>query len=331
MNRPNNNDHHEYHRNTGVNIKNHKKMPKTSTSNRILWSILAINTLGILFSNNFYVKHIDSTTHDSPLPKSSNGMHAGNPLMPPAGIAIPLPSIRTEEKAGTRKTVRQEFGGEGDRPHLGGFLTNDVDMLGTSPALWKYMIHEIGIKSILDIGCGRGVSTSWFDLHGVDALCVEGSHDAAEQTLLRKEQIIEHDFSRGPWWPPRTVDAIWCVEVLEHIGRNFHVNILPSFRKAALIYVTHSTWGGWHHVEVHASKWWIQKFESFGFKYSAELTEEGKEVVKLGRTEIAPNGKEYFGQHMFLHLLVRIRRRETKIKDSGGVILFPCFSMSLPN
>ena len=36
--------------------------------------------------------------------------------------------------------------------------------------------------------------------------------------------MVEHDFSRGPWWPEDTVDAVWCVEVLENVGRNFMVS-----------------------------------------------------------------------------------------------------------
>ena len=76
---------------------------------------------------------------------------------------------------------------------------------------------------------------------------MEGSHDAVENTLLPDplSQIVEHDFSRGPYWPAKTYDAIWCVEFLEHVGRNFQYNYIQAFRKAALIFVSHSHWGGW--------------------------------------------------------------------------------------
>ena len=137
----------------------------------------------------------------------------------------------------------------------------DLDMEGISPSLWKGMLEYFGIKSILDVGCGKGISTTWFHTHGVDAQCVEGSHDAITQNIhpMKATKVVEHDFSRGPWWPEQTVDAIWCVEFLEHVGRNFHHNYLPAFRKAAFIIATHSTWGGWHHVEVHKIAWWKAK------------------------------------------------------------------------
>lgn len=118
------------------------------------------------------------------------------------------------------------------------------------------MISHYGIKSLLDVGCGKGVSTSWFVTHGLEYVqCVEGSHDAVSQSIVPSttpeenyQRVVEHDFSRGPWWPERTVDAVWCVEFTEHVGRNYQPNYLTAFRKAALIFVTHSNWGGWHHV-----------------------------------------------------------------------------------
>jgi SAM-dependent methyltransferase len=82
------------------------------------------------------------------------------------------------------------------------------------------MVTEVGVHSVLDVGCGRGISTSWFYFHGVDVQCVEGSHDAIQNTVMPDpSRIVEHDFSRGPWWPEKTYDAVWCVEFLEHVSK----------------------------------------------------------------------------------------------------------------
>ena len=235
---------------------------------------------------------------------SSGGSTRRSALAIPEGKAIALPSIRIDDQKVEYK--RDFYGGAGDKPHLGGFATNSVDLDGVTPNLWKWLVAEFGIRSLLDVGCGRGVSTSWFHLHGVDAQCVEGSHDAIQQSLLPSDKVTEHDFSRGPWWPSRTVDAIWCVELLEHVGRNFHVNLIPAFRKAGVIFATHSTWGGWHHVEVHMSDWWIYKFESYGFKYSPELTDLVKQIAMTqDRDKPTPDGKKYTSQHVWLHMMVR--------------------------
>jgi hypothetical protein len=140
-----------------------------------------------------------------------------NPLVIPRGQAVPLPSIRTDNE-GSAFVQRSIYGGAGDKKHLGGFT--DIDTAGISPRAWKWMVQRLNIQSVLDVGCGRGISTTWFHFHGVQVLCVEGSHDAREKTLLPDPdtQMVEHDFARGPWWPGRTFDAVWCVEFLEHVS-----------------------------------------------------------------------------------------------------------------
>lgn len=132
----------------------------------------------------------------------------------PIGKAVALPSVRV----GNDTKRDDNYGGQGDKLHLGGWT--EIDIHGLSPSMWGYMLETLGVKSVLDVGCGRGISTSWFLYHGVDALCVEGSHDAYQHSMLPdpSTQMVEHDFSRGPWWPSRTFDAIWCVEFLEHVS-----------------------------------------------------------------------------------------------------------------
>jgi len=140
-----------------------------------------------------------------------------NPFAIPRGAAKALPSIRTKAQ-NNDEVKRSIYGGAGDKKHLGGFT--DIDTQGISPRAWKWMVQRLNIRSVLDVGCGRGISTSWFAFHGLDILCVEGSHDARERTMLPdpETQMVEHDFSRGPWWPGRTFDAVWCVEFLEHVS-----------------------------------------------------------------------------------------------------------------
>ena len=80
------------------------------------------------------------------------------------------------------------------------------------------MIEQIGVQSVVDVGCGRGTSTLFFEKHGLDVVGVDGSHDAIVNTIMPREKVVEHDFSRGPWWPGKTYDAVWSVEFLEHVG-----------------------------------------------------------------------------------------------------------------
>jgi 2-polyprenyl-3-methyl-5-hydroxy-6-metoxy-1,4-benzoquinol methylase len=145
--------------------------------------------------------------------KFHNQLYFASSRAIPSGKVQNLPSIRIDDR-----NRPSNYGGQGDKPHLGGFV--QLDIHGLSPGTWTYMLQTIGVKSIIDVGCGRGISSTWFIMHGVDTLCVEGSHDAFEKTMIPNPEkyIVEHDYSRGPWWPSKTYDAIWCVEFLEHVS-----------------------------------------------------------------------------------------------------------------
>mmetsp|Transcript_49954 Transcript_49954/g.121024 ORF Transcript_49954/g.121024 Transcript_49954/m.121024 type:complete len:427 (-) Transcript_49954:176-1456(-) len=229
-----------------------------------------------------------------------------NPLMIPPGQAQNLPSVRhNDENINSQRNI---YGGHGDGKHLGGFT--EIDMMGLSPVVWKYMVQNMTIKSVLDVGCGRGISTSWFYAHGLRVQCAEGSHDAVLKTMIPDKSLVtEHDFSRGPWWPQKTFDAVWAVEFLEHVGVQYHYNYISAFRKAAILMVTSSRWGGWHHVEVHPDEWWIKKYEMYGFKYSEDLTKQVRQLAsrEAMRGEVfPPTGKKFAAQHVFTSMKVFI-------------------------
>ena len=222
-----------------------------------------------------------------------------------------LPSVRLAPRDEARLGINRKqypwdrYGGVGDKPHLGGFT--DLDMMGISPQTWDLMLRYVGVQSVVDLGCGKGVSTLWFQKQGVKATCVEGSHDAVTKSLLPPQSIVEHDFTRGPWWPDETVDAVWCVEFAEHVQRQYIRNYVQVFKKAAIIFVTHSQRGGYHHAEVHHDEWWILKYESFGLRFSAALTNMTRTKAWEEYSWRRPSpirGKYFDGQHIRTNMLV---------------------------
>jgi SAM-dependent methyltransferase len=186
---------------------------------------------------------------------------------------------------------------------VGGFTERDE--MGLSTNLFNYMMGPLTVKSIVDVGCGKGVSTKEFLDRGARVLCVEGSHDGVQQSLLPSDLIVEHDFARGPWWPEETFDVAWSVEFLEHVGRPYMLNYMPIFKKSALIFVTSSGFGGWHHVEVHAHWWWRARFEAQGFIFSQELTDLARKFASDG-FHIDKSLGEFQAQHLIHGLRVFI-------------------------
>jgi hypothetical protein len=82
-------------------------------------------------------------------------------------------------------------------------------------------------------------------------------------------------------------------------------NYVKAFRKSAIIFASHSLWGGHHHVEVHEDAYWIEKMTMFGFLYSPMLTETlRKTAISEQATGFAPNGLYLNAQHLCLSMQV---------------------------
>lgn len=185
------------------------------------------------------------------------------------------------------------------------------------------MLKSLNVRSFLDIGCGRGISTKFFKDHGVKVLCVEGSNDALKQTLLDREtDIVQHDFSRGAWWSDRTWDAAWAVEFLEHVGRHHMQNYLPLLDQSALLFLTHSQHGGYHHVEVHGSWWWKARLQAHGYVFSQEMTTMVQAVARVANLD------GISAQHIWATMQVYINPRVASLPQHshliGGPGCYPC-------
>eukprot|EP00596_Hydrurales_sp_CCMP1899_P000890 CAMPEP_0119036722 /NCGR_PEP_ID=MMETSP1177-20130426/4628_1 /TAXON_ID=2985 /ORGANISM="Ochromonas sp, Strain CCMP1899" /LENGTH=300 /DNA_ID=CAMNT_0006996993 /DNA_START=253 /DNA_END=1155 /DNA_ORIENTATION=- len=243
-----------------------------------------------------------------------------------------MPSVLLEGATATDSNkVRGIYGGQNDGLHLGGFT--NIDEMGISNNLWNFMMGPLGIKSFLDVGCGKGLSTKYFLDNGAEVLCVEGSHDGVMNSYLPQDKIVEHDYSRGPWWPERTYDACWSVEFLEHVGRQFMGNYHQTFRKCALIFATASGWGGWHHVEVHEEWWWNAKLEAAGFQYNSKLTHLARRQANNDREAFVERtgNQSTMGQHLrglmvFINPLIASMDEHSHIFSGHG-----CYSGVISN
>jgi hypothetical protein len=122
----------------------------------------------------------------------------------------PLPAKAVSDPAEPPKD-RGIYGGGSDPNHVGGFLFNDS--ASYEPLIWNFMTSVLNVSSVMDMGCGQGVSTQWFRQQGhlKDVICVEGSSDAVSRSLVH-DVTVEHDYSRGAWWPSKIYDAAWVVE-----------------------------------------------------------------------------------------------------------------------
>jgi SAM-dependent methyltransferase len=150
-------------------------------------------------------------------------------------------------------------------PNVGG------DIVGGDPAtfypdLWRWLVEELELKSVLDVGCGEGQALRYFADLGCEVLGVDG-------VARDDERIITHDFESGPWesWP---VDLVWCSEVVEHIEEQYLSNVLPALTAGKIVALTHAfpEQPGYHHVNCRTPEYWRGVMAARGYFLDQHLT-----------------------------------------------------------
>lgn len=165
-----------------------------------------------------------------------------------------------------------EFVTEG---HLGGYYA-DGDPATFFPELWEHCVTHLGVKSVIDVGCGSGIAVDYFVRLGCDVLGVDGM-------AQENPRIVRHDYSEGPYRPSRKVDLAWTCEFVEHVEKRFVGNFMATLRDASVVLMTHADPGqpGHHHVNCQPSVYWIGAMEANGFIHDEALTAETRRLAAL--------------------------------------------------
>jgi hypothetical protein len=96
---------------------------------------------------------------------------------------------------------------------------------------------------------------------------------------------------------------VLCCHVLQ-VSRPYMLNYLPILHKSALLFVSSSGFGGWHHVEIHNQNWWRSRLEAQGFVYSEHLTTQVHKFAKDGRQSKYDSQHIVHGMQVFINPVV---------------------------
>lgn len=157
--------------------------------------------------------------------------------------------------------------------HLGGYVGGG-DPNTCYPSIWNWARQELGVRSVLDVGCGEGHSARYFRDLGCDVMGVDGSPEAQRDSVI-PACLVLHDFTTGPFIPGRTFDLVWSCEFVEHIEERYAPNFLAAFKSSdAFVIMTHALPGqpGYHHVNCQPGWYWVRRLKEIGFDLDYRLT-----------------------------------------------------------
>ena len=153
----------------------------------------------------------------------------------------------------------QKHGEDVIEGHLGGCSTGG-DAGTYYPIMWKSLIENYNICSVIDVGCGLGFALDYFkeDL-GCEIRGVEGSRQAYDLSLV-KQDVVLHDYSKSEYIPEKKFDLCWSCEFVEHVEEQYTQNFIETFKSAKYVAMTFAPkgQGGHHHVNEQSQEYWIE-------------------------------------------------------------------------
>lgn len=156
--------------------------------------------------------------------------------------------------------------------HLGG-ANSGGDWQTWMPDIWGWLLVELDIRSVVDIGTGYGHNAKWFLDMGCDVYGVEAEADAIAKNQLPEHRVIQHDYTTGALLRP-AYDLAMALEFVEHVESQYEENWLVTVDSAQWFLMCHAVPGqqGHHHVNCQPSDYWIERLESRGFDWYEGIT-----------------------------------------------------------
>ena len=170
------------------------------------------------------------------------------------------------------------------RPAPSGLRIEHGDPATYSPELWKWAFEKLGVRSVLDVGCGEGHCAAYFKELGCRVRGVDGSKQAKRDSVIPDHHVV-HDFVDGRYEPEDEFDLVWSCEFVEHVEEKYRDHFLTTFSASKrYLMMTYASPGqpGWHHVNCQPESYWVEALQGIGFTMDELLTAEAREAASGG-------------------------------------------------
>ena len=160
------------------------------------------------------------------------------------------------------------------------------------------ILYEFCPKSILDVGCGTGVSLQYFLQKNIDAIGVENSRLAIRKSAVC-ERIIRHNLKKKLNLN-RKFDLVWSFEVIEHIHPKFEATYLATLIRhgdRVIISAARPGQGGHGHFNEQLPEYWIKRFSDLKFQLNHKMTERLRNISETHADNLLVFEKRVFNIH----------------------------------
>ena len=160
------------------------------------------------------------------------------------------------------------------------FASDELGMASLHPSRKVAKIIElVRPGTVVDIGCGTGLTLRQFLDMGIAAVGVEASR-AAIRASRHPDLIKRHDLRRELDLG-RRFELVWCFEVAEHIHPRYvdiFVDNLCRHSDTITLSAAPPGQGGEGHFNEQPQSYWVLQFEKRGYRLHAEWTAQMKAV-----------------------------------------------------
>jgi SAM-dependent methyltransferase len=139
----------------------------------------------------------------------------------------------------------------------------------SAQAMLPEILGLLPIRSVVDVGCGRGTWLEiWRNLGVDDVMGIDGSHVSKERLAIPPERFIEVDLTSAWTGPTRRFDLAQSLEVGEHLpaaSAQQLVDGLCALSDVVLFSAATPGQGGEWHINEQEPTYWAGLFAQRGF------------------------------------------------------------------
>ncbi|WP_372369398.1 class I SAM-dependent methyltransferase [Candidatus Uabimicrobium sp. HlEnr_7] len=153
--------------------------------------------------------------------------------------------------------------------------------VASSQVVANILLEQLQFKSLVDIGCGCGTYSHFYQQKGIEVLSLDGVQPAYKNCFPIKITLRDFTVPFENTWGD--FDVALCLEVAEHIEEKFLPQFLENitqFSNTLILSAADPFQGGHHHVNEQPKRYWKKKLQEIGFAYNRKRTGQFLEKFK---------------------------------------------------